>query len=572
MKFRQRIATCSCSFAVRLTLVATGRVGHGSSWTELGFTDFLDGQFTDAESNPLVSATGRADYFALGSVTPRQADEARCTIRTQGVINHYAQSVINHYPQSVMKLLSVHCRAVLLQFCVAFAVLAFVAAHAQPLSLGPGPHLFLDDHLIAEQSFVTRVVNRPDKHPDPVITGRAGGDDNFQPYIAVLRDQGSGRFRAWFNTPETFEQSHIGYLESADGIHWDRPRRLLRDPQKIRFCVSVLDRGVGFAPAADRYLLSFYERDGMKIATSPDGIDWRMLAPETVWVHNHDIDSLHWDPLRRRYLAIGSVKVNFPGETSLRRIPYETVSNDLRHWQPMWPIIAPKPFNPLEKGETQFYSMSGVIARGDLLIGLVKVLRDDLNATPGKSASEMGDLNRKAAGLGYTVLAWTHDGEHWQRDDQPFLLNDPDPARWDHAMAWGDAQLIVGSETYIYYAGYARGHKVARLDERQFGLARMPRDRYVAREADINTGHLLTKALALLGTRLTVNARVAGTMRCRITDESGKPLEGFDWTKIRGDSVVFSPSWSGSIASLAGRAVRLEFELSNAQLFGFDLQ
>ena len=47
----------------------------------------------------------------------------------------------------------------------------------------------------------------------------------------------------------------------------------------------------------------------------------------------------------------------------------------------------------------QFYSMSGVIARGDLLVGLVKVLRDDLNATPGKTAAEMGDLERKAAGL-----------------------------------------------------------------------------------------------------------------------------------------------------------------------------
>ena len=27
------------------------------------------------------------------------------------------------------------------------------------------------------------------------------------------------------------------------------------------------------------------------------------------------------------------------------------------------------------------------------------------------------------------VLAWSRDGRTWQRDEQPFLLNDPDPAR-----------------------------------------------------------------------------------------------------------------------------------------------
>ena len=143
------------------------------------------------------------------------------------------------------------------------------------------------------------------------------------------------------------------------------------------------------------------------------------------------------------------------------------------------------------------------------------------------TATEMGDMDRKAAGLGYTVLAWTRDGLHWQRDNEPFIPNDPVPGRWDHAMAWGDEQILVGDETYLYYGGYERGHKVARYDERQIGLATMPRDRYVAREADLNPGRLVTRPLLFNGSDLTINAEVVGTLRVRLLDRDSEPLPGF---------------------------------------------
>jgi hypothetical protein len=238
----------------------------------------------------------------------------------------------------------------------------------------------------------------------------------------------------------------------------------------------------------------------------------------------------------------------------------------------MWPIITPKIGAPIEQGEMQFYSMSGVITRGELMIGLVKVLRDDLNATPGFSAYQMGDEERKAAGLGYTVLAWTRDGVHWQRDDQPFIPNNRLPGRWDHAMAWGDEQIVVGNETYIYYGGYERGHKVERYDERQIGLAIMPVDRYAAREADLNTARLVTNPLHLNGTALTVNAQVVGSLRVRLLDENSEPLAGFDWRELSGDSPALAPEWPKPVSELAGTVVRIEFELTNTRLFGFNLQ
>jgi hypothetical protein len=450
---------------------------------------------------------------------------------------------------------------------------AAASSMADPIRLDPGPQLFIDEHLIAEQTFLSRTVNQPAKRPEPVITAK-GGDYNHQPYLTVLRDPDTGRFRVWYNTPVTYGRSHLAYMESTDGIHWIRPFRLLQDPSWINYGASVIDRGRDFKPAGERYAFAFWHGGGTRIAVSPDGLDWRMLSPDPVWLHNHDITSLRWDPVRKHYFLIGTVKTPGPlwkGEEEGQRIPHQTVSKDLLTWEEKWPIILPKSCAPIEQGETQFYSMSGVITRGELMIGLVKVLRDDLNATPGKTAAEMGDLKRKAAGLGYTVLAWTRDGRHWQRDHEPFLPNDPDPARWDHAMAWGDDQILVGDETYIYYGGYQFGHKAARYEARQLGLARMPRDRYVAREADLNPGRLVTRSLSFNAGTLSVNARVVGAMRVRLLDASGQPLADYGWVELKGDSVKHPVSWPKGIAALGGKAVRLEFELTHSQLFGFQL-
>jgi hypothetical protein len=439
------------------------------------------------------------------------------------------------------------------------------------IGLKPGPHLFIDDYLIAEQSFLSRTVNNPEKLPEPIITGKKGGDDNFQPYMTILRDEETKRFRMWYNTPETASQSHIGYIESEDGINWIRPHRVLEDPYKIKFGVTVVDRGIRYVDLSQRYVFAAYMTDGMMFSTSPDGFIWKNIKPEAPLKHNHDISSLHWDPIREQYIAIVSMWYRNEEWNDNKRTPHQSVSKDLITWEKPWPILTGKIGAPIEKGETQFYAMSGVIVRGDLLIGLVKILRDDINATPGKSGKEMGDLKRKAAGLGYTVLAWSRDGRTWDRDHEPFLDRNPIAGSWDHAHAWGDEQIIVGDETYIYYGGYARGHKVDRFNERQIGFARMQLDRYVSREASINMGTLRTKSLALKGKAITINANVVGEMKIRLVDSSGFSINGFDWVNIEGDDIAHEVDWKGDLDSLGDQPVQLEFQLKNAQLFGFSL-
>jgi hypothetical protein len=76
------------------------------------------------------------------------------------------------------------------------------------------------------------------------------------------------------------------------------------------------------------------------------------------------------------------------------------------------------------------------------------------------------------------------------------------------------------------------------------------------------------------GEDLTVNADVSGVLRLRVLDPSGKPMAGFgdgEIDPIRGDATDHAVKAEGNLARLAGKPVRLEFFLSDAELFGFEL-
>lgn len=428
------------------------------------------------------------------------------------------------------------------------------------IQLSSGAHLFIDDFLISKQSNLKRRINQPQRLPQPVVTGDE--DKCFQPYVTVVRDPDTKKFRVWYGVPENASQTHLAYMESDDGIDWIRPHRVLKDAATISFGASIIDEGPNYSDTSKRYKYGWWGESGLKIAKSANGMNWSLLAPGVVLQHNHDINSIHWDPIRKRYIALVSSYTTGEKWTGNRRIPMQSVSDDLIHWKEPWRIIEP---DEKDEGETQFYCMSGVIARGDLLIGTLKVLRDEVIAEGAPTG---------AFGVGYTTLAWSRDGEHWERDREAFMPRNPEPGTWDHAMTWADCQLPVGDEIYIYYGGYAWGHKWERFTQRQIGLARIPLDRYVSRDAWEERGTLLTPIITIDSSKMTVNAKVNGGLQIRILDESDKPIPGFDWTDckvIQGDSIRHHVQWKKSLSTLIGKPIRLEFAMRNAQVYGFAL-
>jgi len=436
-----------------------------------------------------------------------------------------------------------------------------------PIVLKPGPHLFIDDYLIETSSNVTRRVNCPTrdpKIPNPIITGKE--DHCVAPYMTVIRDPATNRFRIWYNTYKAKHQdgtARFAHMESEDGIHWIRPHRVLEEPGAINFGSSVIDEGPDFADPTPRYKLAWWAGGGLNIAVSADGLQWSMFRPYPVLRHNHDINNIFWDDARKRYQATVSVFTTGLTWKGQRRTTMMSVSKDLVNWQKPWYVITAD--DSADKDFTQFYAMQGYLNRGELMLGLVKVLHDDWVAP---------ETPNGAFGVGYTALAWTRDGEQWVRDIEPFFEPGPDPNAWDHAHAWLDWQLPVGDEVYLYYGGYKHGHKMDRWEGRQIGLVKMLRDRYVSRDAGTDGGTLRTPPVILAGNKMTVNAAVADQLRVRLLDEAGRPIPGFDaddCEPIHGDSLTHSAKWKAALSALRDRPVKIEFILHDAQLYALDL-
>jgi hypothetical protein len=461
----------------------------------------------------------------------------------------------------------------------AFAPIASAAPDggAAPVKISTGPHLFIDEFLIAENRSLSRIVHAPTRVDHPVLDSARFG--TTQPYLTVLADDGHKSYRCWFN-----RGSAIWHAESSNGVAWSNPR-LVWDIQQAFGC-SVIDDGPTAPDPTRRFKLANWQSTagrsntaddnaGMFVGFSRDGLSWTAHPGNPVlrtWTDGpgkltrngvSDIIDTFRDPTGKGYVA--AVKVfGLRGEgwepaprsgEYARRLVGMTRSADFIRWETPKRILMP---DAKDDGLLEFYGMGAIHARGPLLIGMARVLRDDLPAEPGGPRD----------GIGYTVLVTSRDGVTWTRDREPFLDRNPTPGTWDRAMAWAGSVVLKDDELLVYYGGYARGHKIAPEKERQLGLARMRRDRYVSRTAaGAQQGVLRTRSLRLPAGQLTVNAAVRGAMSVRLMDAgSGQSFQDPDIGSVVGDSLSHRLPWRIPPGS---PPVILEFQLSDADVFGF---
>jgi hypothetical protein len=225
------------------------------------------------------------------------------------------------------------------------------------------PHLFVDDGDITREYGLSRVVEQPRKLGRPIVGPRAG---NFQPYSSVFR-LGRGNWRLYYDalTKDAggADTSQARFVRSRDGIHWNSPTPLnLPEPT---WGASILrERG--------RYRFLAWDK-GMWMADSRDGITWR--RPVRLRRDVSDIVSLA--RFKGRYIAtvkllragfkVGGVNADAP---HTRRIVAVTTSRDARHWTTPRVIFRPDH----DPGVTEFYSVGGMVSRGGLLLGFLRVV------------------------------------------------------------------------------------------------------------------------------------------------------------------------------------------------------
>jgi hypothetical protein len=468
------------------------------------------------------------------------------------------------------------------------------ANNSKPIALAKGPHLLLDDYLIAHSEGVERVVMQPQRFlKEPVVTS-GPEHQNWQLWLTVLRDPtlpASKQFRMWYTADalddpaEGAFASVLGYLESADGIHWPGPYQRLGKIDPMQWDASVVDDGPNCRVPAERYKLIYYSETakGPVLAFSPDGLQWTMHNGGKPILNTND-DSWHaaWDPIRKRYFLMGKKSVpytwtNAEGNTITKWIRLSGVSHsdDFKSWSDLKVVFTPDEKDP---GVTEWYAGVGFLVRGDLIIAFMQGLRDDLTAEGAPKEAIACNMGNVGAGMGHTVLAWTRDGETWHRDRQKDAFFEPNPqvGTWDHAMAWVTSTVTVGDEVYLYYGGYRWGHKYQRSLDRQIGLVKVKQDRYVARQAGEQRGTITTPPLTLNTERLTLNADAEnGEVRVQVVDTQGRPIPGLtfaDCRPITEDSLQAPVEWkTKSLVDIRGTPVRLEFAIKSASLFAFEL-
>lgn len=442
---------------------------------------------------------------------------------------------------------------------------------AEPIDIGTQRELFVDDYLVEKLAGDAQLqLQRPEPR-EVILIADQPWEGNTSAYFTLFQDGDLYRmyYRGSHYLEDTKQSGHrevTCYAESKDGVHWTKPDLGLFDFNGSKQNNIVWD-GLGthcFAafkdenpacPAAARYkAISRGEKPaqhGLYVFQSPDGLHWSLISDQPV-ITKGAFDSQNlafWDPHLQKYREYHRTFVN-----GVRAVMTGT-STDFVHWsEPELLDFGDAPPEHLYTNAVRPYARAPQI-----LLGFPTRFLPNENSR-----------------VEPTFMA-SRDGRSFKRWLEAVVPEDAPQDRGGNRsnyMTWGVLQLpgrdkeLSVYATEAYYTGPAS--RVRRFAYRVDG--------FVALHGGAEGGSLTTKPLRFSGDKLRLNfvTRDGGTVRVELQDAGGKPLEGFslaDCQPLQGDAVEQAVQWrETSVKSLAGQAVRLHFEVRNADLYAFQFQ
>lgn len=277
---------------------------------------------------------------------------------------------------------------------------------------------------------------------NPVIGGTNGTCFD----IAVLRE--NDRYRMWLSWRP---RQSLALVESADGLHWDGPLKLVLGPRKETGWEDDINRP-GVVRRTDGYHLWYtgqaHDRSWIGYATSPDGVTWKrmsdrpVLSPEQPW-EGVAVMCPHvlWDEATRQFrMWYSGGEQNEPNA-----IGYATSPDGLR-WtrHAANPILVADPHRDWEKHKV---TACQVVRQGDWHVMFYIGFRDEPHAQIG--------------------LARSRDGiTGWQRHPaNPIIW--PGENQWDHDACYKPYAIFDGAQWLLWYNGRHGGSE-------QIGVALHP--------------------------------------------------------------------------------------------------
>ncbi len=267
------------------------------------------------------------------------------------------------------------------------------------------------------------------------------------------------------------------------------------------------------------------------------------------------------------YTGTRSLRISRGRHRGCNRRIARAESEDFIHWTEPSVVIHPDELDP-----PRLYNMDVTLYKG-LYIGMLQVYYSwGPRRLPGSpDEPEIFELH----------LAFSRDGFHWERlANRPVFIQRGYVGDFDGGTIYAAHQPLIpyGDELRIYYTGCWTGHNAAPVEHiphHTVGIARLPKERLVARTAGDELGVLMTKPFVVEGDRLEVNADARrGLLKVEAVEPDGERIDGFyckDAAEISENGFSIPVTWkSGSkIGDLKGRTIRLKFYMRDARLYSF---
>lgn len=458
---------------------------------------------------------------------------------------------------------------------------------------GPWRRLFLDAAVVEQSSGLTRVYHSAQKHAgNPVIQRDKpweGVAAITGPYVYGTVLWEGGKLRMWYQV--LTRGNHVGYAESADGIHWTKPELgiiAFEGSKANNLVVSAYDpeaAGGGYchnpsvihnslAPdTQQRYALFGFDNQcgHPRVAFSPDGLHWRYAAESVTQplFKSSDVVNFFYDPYQSRYAATWKTR-NRRG----RAVGIAWSADGLSWTKPFeGPVFVADDLDP---DATQIYGMPVFPYQG-LYLGQPWIYHARYFRYGEYSVEKLHEAQEDSPRTIDVQLAWSWDLVNWTRPSgRPSLIPRGEAGAWDSGMiVTARAPVVVGDELFFYYGGCRGVHDQPRV-QAAIGLAKLRLDGFCSLRASDAEGWFISRREPMREPAVTLNAKTSndGYVVAEILDRRNRVLPGFsreDCEPFTGDFVRHVLRWKSNqfSADQLQADYKLRFWLKSAELFSY---
>ena len=511
---------------------------------------------------------------------------------------------------------------------VGMGIVAIVTS-AAPIDVGNCLQVMWDDYVVdAERTTATRLLHHP-VYAGTAMTWDKPWEGDGSEFPCLVVDTGKDGKRlyrlyylGWNLTRDVFDSTTkpdpMGkrlqecYAESRDGINWVRPELGLVEfdgSKKNNIIMGHTTPNWGWGsncfvfkddnpkcPPDERYKAVASGRGAghLWVLLSADGINFRLgwkilkLAPRAIMDDTHLAS--FWYPktgeyhvyLRGNHLLKPEEVGKMFNDREIRQVRH-AVFRDLHRMEESRVIDCVTPEGEASEEYPMYTSCAFPYYRNkDIIVSFATRYNqrgswnDNYDLLPDVEHRKMRCKKESRLGLAVTdgLFAVSRDGQKFVRYDEAFMRPGPQrPGSWVYGSCYPGAFVIPtpaadgsGDELSIYRP---LGHMTGRPAKLERFTIRI--DGFVSRHATFKEQKVVTKSFVFSGSEMIMNFSTSARGRIAAylyLDGAKKPSLASCWMfGDRVDSPVTFPK--GKLAAFAGKPVRLEFVMSDADLYSF---